>query len=129
MTSSGTTELIRVLQRLNQDGNFFTSILTDSQGLSIASAHAQGLDPEKQAAIVAVVQKSANQAGKQLGMPVTDEIALQTTDGQRLISRAFQAGKYDLILSITVPPHQKSYRRLTNRAISDIRRIWARHWE
>lgn len=129
MTSSGTTELMNVLQHLNREGNFSTSILTDSQGLSIASAHAQGLDPEKQAAIVAVVQKSANQAGRQLGMPITSEISLHTTDGQRLISRAFQAGKYELILSITVPAHQKTYRRLTNRAIADIRRIWARHWE
>lgn len=128
MATSGTTELAQVLQRLNSQGNFSTSILTDSHGLALAAAHVPGIDPEKQAAIVALVQKSANQAGHQLGLALTEEISLYTTDGQRLISRTFSAGQYELIISVTVPAQQKSYRRLTNRAISDIRRIWATYW-
>ena len=128
MTTSGTAELMNILERLNHEGGFTTSLITDSQGLAIASVQTGQADPEKQAAVVAQMQKSIQQAGRQLGVRFDREIALHAADGQRLVILSFQAGKHDLILLVASPDGQKTYRRLTRRAITEIRRVWAA-WE
>jgi hypothetical protein len=51
-------------------------------------------------------------------------IGRKMTLGQRLVCRPFNINSQDLILAVTVPNHQTSYRRLTNQAIAAISRTW-----
>jgi predicted regulator of Ras-like GTPase activity (Roadblock/LC7/MglB family) len=127
-TSSGALEINQLLATMNESGGFAISILTDAQGLPIASAAAPGIDPDRQAAVVAFMQKAAIQVSKQLGMGTTDEISLYDSDGQRLVCRPFNVHGYDLVLATMVGSNQKSYRRITNSAISEIGHIWSHYW-
>jgi predicted regulator of Ras-like GTPase activity (Roadblock/LC7/MglB family) len=126
---SGSQALNQLLGKLNQEGGFSISVLTDSQGLSLAFATGPGMDADIQAAVVAQVQKTALQAGRQLGMTQADEIVLNDTNGQRLVCRPFNVNGHDLILALTVPSKGQTYRQATNKAIKDIRQIWSAYWE
>ncbi|MBN1666769.1 MAG: hypothetical protein JW862_06760 [Anaerolineales bacterium] len=119
----------KLLTEMNKSGNFNFSVLTDRQGLPIAYATAPGYDPDRQSASVAQVQKAVGQVGQQLGMAQTDEIVLNDANGQRLVCRLFSVNGHDLVLAITVPHRDQSFRRATSRAISEIRRIWEYYWE
>lgn len=123
-TKSGSTELARLLAEMNKAGEFPIAVLTDRHGFPIASAAAPGQDPETQSAVVALVQKTAAQVRDQLGMAQTDEISLYDTNGQRLVCRPISVNGHDLILAVLVPHKTASYRRLTNQAVSAIRRAW-----
>ncbi len=123
-TSSITNELNRLLAQLNQDGGFTISVLTDSQGLPIAAAGKDGLDSERQSAIVAMIQKTVSQVGNRLGMTEAEEISIYDSLGQRLVCRSFSANSHSLILAVTIPGSQITYRRLTRQAIAAITRIW-----
>ena len=120
----GSARLAEVLMEMNREGDFSISILTDRQGFPIASAAQPGQDPDVQAAVVALVQKTAVQARQQLGMAQTDEISLYDADGQRLVCRPFDANGHDMILAVRIPNRHQSYRRLTNQAINQICRTW-----
>jgi predicted regulator of Ras-like GTPase activity (Roadblock/LC7/MglB family) len=123
-TKTGSTELTRLLAEMNEAGGFPIAVLTDRHGFPIASAAANGQDPDTQAAVVALVQKTAAQVREQLGMAQTDEISLFDTQGQRLVCRPISINDHDLILAVLVPNREGSYRRLTNQAVSAIRRAW-----
>jgi len=127
--TSCTAELNNLLQNKNKEGGFPISVITDSQGLSIAAATVNGDDPDRQSAVVALIRKAAGQVTRQMGWGTTDEIALYQADGQRLVCRPFQAGDQDLILAVMVTNRQQSYRRITNTGITRIKHIWARIWE
>lgn len=127
-TPSGALEINKLLSTMNTDGGFAISILTDAQGLPIASAASAGIDPDRQAAVVAFMQKAALQVSKQLGMGATDEISLYDSEGQRLVCRPFTVCGYELVLATMVGSSQKSYRRITNSAISEIGHIWSHYW-
>ncbi len=126
---SGSTQLNNLLTQINSEGEFPISVLTDYQGLAIAWAASTGMDPERQSAVVAFIQKAAVQVSKQLGMAETDEISFYDINGQHLVCRPFQVDQYGLILAIVVPSRGHSYRRATNRAVMEIRRIWKTFWE
>jgi predicted regulator of Ras-like GTPase activity (Roadblock/LC7/MglB family) len=126
---SGSTELNSLLQEINAEGEFPISVLTDPQGLSIAWAASNGMDPERQSAVVAFIQKAAVQVGTQLGMGETDEISFYDVNGQHLVCRPFQVNQDHLILAVIVPGRDHSYRRATNHAMREIRRIWKTFWE
>lgn len=123
-SKTGSTELARVLAEMNEKGGFPIAVITDRHGFPIAASAASGQDPDTQSAVVALVQKTAAQASNQLGLAQTDEVSLHDTDGRRLVCRPFQANGYDLILAILVPDKNQSYRRLTNQAVTIIRRQW-----
>jgi predicted regulator of Ras-like GTPase activity (Roadblock/LC7/MglB family) len=127
--SSGTKDLNNILASLNKEGGFSVSLLTDEQGLAIASASEETTDSDTQSAVVAMVKKNVLQVGKRLSMAQAEEMMLHTVDGQRLIVRFFNANHHNLILAITVPNKSQSYRRLTSQAIADIRRVWSQYWE
>ncbi len=120
----GSGELSKLLTEMNDEGGFPISILTDRQGFPIASAAAPGQDPDRQSAVVALVQKTAVQVQEQLGMAQTDEISVFDADGQRLVCRPFKAKEHNLILAVLVPDRNQSYRRLTTKAVIAIRRAW-----
>lgn len=121
---SGSTELSRVLGEMNEKGDFPISVLTDRHGFPIASAASPGQNPETQSAVVAMVQKTASQVRDQLGMAQTDEISMYDTEGRRLVCRPFNANGHDMILAVVIPDKKQSYRRLTNQAVRDIRKVW-----
>jgi predicted regulator of Ras-like GTPase activity (Roadblock/LC7/MglB family) len=123
-TKSGSAKLSELLAEMNIQGDFSISILTDQHGFPLAAAAAPDQDPETQAAVVALVQKTAVQAHHQLGMAQTDEISLFDADGQRLVCRPFNANGYDMILAVRIPNRGQTYRRLTNRMIQDVRHVW-----
>jgi predicted regulator of Ras-like GTPase activity (Roadblock/LC7/MglB family) len=126
---SGSGKLNQLLAEMNQNGGFPISVLTDAQGLAIASSAHSGMDTDRQSAVVASIQKMAGQVARQLGMGATDEIALNDENGQRLICRPFQVNDHELILAVIVPGKGASYRRATNQAINDIRQTWKQFWE
>ena len=121
---SGSAKLSELLAEMNRKGEFSISILTDEHGFPLASAAASDQDPETQAAVVALVQKTSSQAHQHLGMAQADEISLYDASGQRLVCRPFNANGYDMILAVRIPNRGQTYRRLTNRMIQDVRRIW-----
>lgn len=126
---SGSNEINRVLQQMNQEGGFPISVLTDSQGLAIASAADAGMNADKQSAVVAFIQKTAVQVARQIGFSSSEEISLLDKDGKHLICRSFRAKNFDLILSVMVPDRSTSHRRVTTVAIKKIIDIWTQYWE
>jgi predicted regulator of Ras-like GTPase activity (Roadblock/LC7/MglB family) len=121
---SGSAKLAELLAEMNAEGGFSISILTDRQGFPIASAAQPGQDPDVQAAVVALVQKTAVQARQQLGMAQTDEISLYDSEGHRLICRPFEVNGHDMILAVRIPNRHQTYRRLTTRTIARVRGVW-----
>jgi predicted regulator of Ras-like GTPase activity (Roadblock/LC7/MglB family) len=126
---SGSNELIQLLTKMNLEGGFPISVLTDSQGLAIASAAENGVNADKQSAVVAFIQKSAVQVSRQIGFNNSEEISLLDKDGRHLICRSFRANNFDLILSVMVPDRNTSYRRITTTAIKKIIEVWSHYWE
>lgn len=123
-TSTGSSQISNILQEMNQVGNFSISVLTNRHGFPLAAAAREGEDPDMQSAVVALIQKTAIQAENQLGMGETDEISLFDAQGNRLVCRPFMANGNHLILAVQIPDRHQSYRRLTNKAIREIQRIW-----
>lgn len=124
LPKSGSTELARLLIDMNEQGGFPIAVITDRQGFPIAFAADPGQDPETKSAVVALVQKTAAQVRDQLGMAQTDELSMFDTNGQRLVCRPFSANGHNMILAVLVPDKHQSYRRLTNKTVNAIRRIW-----
>jgi len=126
---SGSSKLTELLTNLNKEGGFPISILTDAQGLPIASAAEEGMNPDRQSAVVAFIQKTATQVARQLGFSGSEEISLVDTDGRHLVCRSFRAHQYELILSVMVPERNTSYRRATSHTIKQIIELWTKYWE
>jgi len=126
---SSSSELNKLLLVMNREGGFPISILTDSAGLAIASAADEGMNADKQSAVVAFIQKTAVQVSRQIGFTNSEEISLYDKDGRHLICRSFQAKNFDLILSVMVPDRSTSYRMITSTTIKKIKEIWSRYWE
>jgi len=120
----GSSQLGEILQRMNEEGGFSISVLTDRHGFPLASATRSGADAETQSAVVALIQKTAVQASNQLGIGQTDEITLFDAAGHRLVCRPFNANGHQLILAVRIEDRRKPYRRLTNQAIRKIRQAW-----
>ncbi len=124
MPPSGIGELSRLLRELNARGRFPISVLTDYSGLTIASAAASGQDPDVQAAVVALVQQTAAHVREQLRMAQTDEVTIHDAEGRTLVCRPAHVSGHDMILAVFVPARDMSYRRLMNRAVEAMRRLW-----
>lgn len=122
--NASSSELSKILEEMNQRGNFPIAVLTDRDGFPIASAAAEDQDPALQAAVVAMIQKVTAQARAQLGMSLTDEIVLHDKDGRSLVCRPFEVNEHSLVLAVVVPQKEQSYRRLTNQAVAAIQRKW-----
>ncbi len=121
---SGMGRLNQILEEMNEEGGYSLSTLTDENGLVIAFATEKGMDPERQSAVVSFIQKASAQASKQVGLGETDEISLYDKSYQRLVCRPFSIDDYRMILSVFVTDKDQTYRRITNHAISEVRRMW-----
>ncbi len=126
---SGSVLMNRLLAAVNEAGGFPISILTDSQGLTIASAAGDGRDAERQSAVAAFLHKAVLQVSKQLGMAGVDEISFFDANGQHLVCRSFMVSDQGLILAILVPERNQAYRRVTQQAVSRIQKIWEQFWK
>ncbi len=126
---SGAVQINNLLVEMNRDGDFPVSVLADSQGLPISWAAKEEIDPERQSAVVAMMQKAALQAGKQLGMEMTDEISFSDSSGHGIVCRIFEADGHPMILAVVLPDRDHVYRRATNRAVNEIRRIGKQFWK
>lgn len=122
-------ELVQILREMNERGGFLVAVPTDRQGLPIASASAAGQDAEAQAAVVSLVEKTACQVQEQLGMTRTDEVSMFDASGRRLVCRPFVAGDHGYVLAVMVPDRRRSYRLLTNRAVSALQLALSSLWE
>jgi len=112
----------KILQEMNRAGDFKATVLSTTEGLSLASAPANYED-EMAAAMVALLNKVAGQTRQQLNLVQVDELSLVGDDRTRLACRYFSVAGQDLVLAVLTPPDH-CYRRLTNRAIREIRRAW-----
>jgi predicted regulator of Ras-like GTPase activity (Roadblock/LC7/MglB family) len=119
----GPADLVELLQTMTAAGGFLVTVLTDADGLVLASAPAPGWDADKQAGVVALIQRAARQA-QMVSLGVTDEISIRDVNGRRLICRPFEVDGRVLLLSI-LADEGKPYRRLTNAAVRGVRRVWS----
>jgi hypothetical protein len=109
------------LKNLNTEGQFLASLIADVQGLPIAAMDSV-YDTEMIAALSALVRDASHRAETQLGFKKMDEVSLVDDDKVRLVCRYFQVGDQIYILSCVVPAYQ-TYRRLTNTAIREVKKI------
>lgn len=115
------TSLEEILCRMNEVEGFRVSMLTSTEGLPIAAVPAN-YDSDFAAAIVALIQRTSNDARSQLGMADVDEVTIRACDGIRLVCRHIVAGRDRLILAVMVPP-DCPYRRVTSQAVKEIREL------
>lgn len=112
----------QILREMNHAGYFKAAVLSNTEGLSLASAPASYED-EMAAAMVALLNEVATQARQQLHLAQVDELSLVGDDRTRLTCRYFSVASQDLVLTVLTPP-DCYYRRLTNQAIKEIKRFW-----
>ena len=113
--------LEEILRALNEAGKFQATVLAAIDGLLIAALPSD-YDTDAAAAMVALLQRVSNDAQSQLGMAGVDEVTIRDRDRIRLVCRYLVVGGERLILAMLVPPGHR-YRRVTNRAIRQIRQL------
>jgi predicted regulator of Ras-like GTPase activity (Roadblock/LC7/MglB family) len=111
------------LERVNREGSFEASMVASSDGLPIATVPSD-YDTDIIAAMVALLRSVARETQEHLGMAQIDEVSVRAHDKIRLICRYFSADDEDFILAVVVPSRRRYYRRLTNRAIMEIKLAW-----
>lgn len=126
---SSSIQMNHLLAEMNQQGGFAISVLTDSQGLTIASSAGDGLDPECHSAVAAFLHKAILQVSKQLGMAGLHEISFFDDTGQCFICRPFAVDGQELILAVLTPHREHPYRRATNHTVGRIQVIWKHLWK
>lgn len=115
------TSLKEILHEMNADGRFEAVILASQDGLLIATEPAD-YSSEVTAATVALLRKVSSETREQLRMAALDEVTIRSSDRVRLVCRYLTVGEQGLILVALVPP-DRYYRRVTNRAIRQIRKL------
>lgn len=113
-----------ILLEVKLAGGFERILLTDDQGLPIASSMDDMEQSEVYAAVVSMAQKLATQISEALQTSSTAEFVLDGIDGKRLVIRPFKAKETDFLLSVQIDNHQTSYRRLLSKAIRSIKSTW-----
>jgi predicted regulator of Ras-like GTPase activity (Roadblock/LC7/MglB family) len=113
----------RILENMNEAGQFHASFLVDAQGLPIAAV-TTGYDTDTASAMVSMVRNAIVQLQAGINLAEADEVATRGNDKMRLISRYFKLGDEALILVVIAPPN-RSYRKLTSQAIKAFQSNWA----
>ena len=122
--SDGALSFQEILDVVNTEGEFALTALTGEDGLPIAAAPAMPtFDVETVAAMVTLVKDFIEQTRTRLGMDTVDEVSMVISDRSRLVCRYFYAAGHWFILVVIAPP-DRTYRRLTTRAIRDLRATW-----
>ena len=121
---TGTTpspSLQQTLSRARDEGDFEMVVLTSTEGLPIVTVPSD-YSSDLASAMVALLQRVSNDAQGQLGMSQVDEVTIRGQDHTRLVCRQMVIAGEELILVAVVPPG-RSYRRVMNRAVRQIRGI------
>lgn len=124
-TSFTLKDLNHLICDINTEGAFVHSILCDEQGFPIVSSFSDNQESEDQAAVISIVQKLSNKISDQFQFSKTCEFIMHDVDGKSLVIKPFKAGESMLILSVLVPNRHTPYRRITGKAIRQIKSIWA----
>jgi predicted regulator of Ras-like GTPase activity (Roadblock/LC7/MglB family) len=115
----------QILAGINKEGKFTASVLTSEDGLTIAAVpHDSQYDSDTVAAMVSQVREFIHQTQSRLGLGDIDEVSMVITDRSRLVCRYFEASGQRFILTVIAPP-DTTYRRLSGRAVREIREAWA----
>jgi len=115
--------LTRILEDMNEAGQFRASFLVDAQGLPVAAV-TSGYDTDTASAMVSMVRNAILQLQTGINLAEADEVATRGNDKMRLISRYFKLGDEALILVVIAPP-DRSYRKLTSQAIKAFQSTWS----
>ncbi len=113
-------EINQLLAEANQRGEFLAAVVTDKEGLPVASATSGAHDPEIQAALVGLIQRVITQASDELGVANATEFTLFDANGNRFVCRPFMAGAVEMVLAFLVPGKDRPYRRVMNQTIAAI---------
>ncbi len=117
-------DLVDILHRLNTEGEFVASVLTDIDGIPLVSAVTGERDlTEPLAAVVPLVRQSVQRSNEQVGLAEANEVVVNNSDGARLVSRFF-AVEGRLFILVCVVPVKRPYRKVMNKAIHGINRLW-----
>jgi predicted regulator of Ras-like GTPase activity (Roadblock/LC7/MglB family) len=111
------------LKRVNGEGSFEVSMLASSDGLPIATVPSD-YDTDVTAAMVALLRRVAQEMQDSVGLAQLDEVSVRASDKIRVVCRYFRVDDEDLILAVVVPSDRRYYRRLTNRAVREIKLVW-----
>jgi predicted regulator of Ras-like GTPase activity (Roadblock/LC7/MglB family) len=115
----------QLLTRVNKQGHFVASVLTDSDGLPIAAAAPlKSQLADMLAAIAPLVQRMVQRSNERAGLSEAYEVVINNADRLRLVCRFFEARQQTLILACLVT-EDLAYRRAMNEAAQAIQRIWA----
>ena len=114
--------LLDVLERINAEGEFFTSVIMDVEGLSLAEV-GSNYDINTIIAIPTLLQMVIQRAESQRMFCKIDEVSFLDNDEKlRLVARHFYVIGQVFILVILLPK-EKAYRRLANKATGEIKLI------
>jgi predicted regulator of Ras-like GTPase activity (Roadblock/LC7/MglB family) len=117
-------DLVDILDRLNTEGEFVASVLTDIDGIPLVSAVTGERDlTEPLAAVVPLVRQSVQRSNEQVGLAEANEVVVNNSDGARLVSRFF-AVERRLFILVCVVPVKRPYRKVMNKAIQGLNRLW-----
>jgi len=124
-TSFTLKDLHLLISDINSQGSFVHSILSDEQGLPIVSSFSDNQESENQAAVISIIQRLSSKISDQFQFSKTSEFIMHDVDGKSLVIKPFEAGDSLLILSVLIPNRHTPYRRITGKAIRQIKSIWA----
>jgi predicted regulator of Ras-like GTPase activity (Roadblock/LC7/MglB family) len=117
--------LADVLKNLVSQGEFTIAVLTDKNGLPLASSDGDQMASEAQSAVVAQVQSVVIRVLGHLSMAAPDEISFNDVNGRKLVCRQFVVNNNEVVyLAVLIPSRLKSHRKLMNQAIHTIEKIW-----
>ena len=107
----------KILRSLVRDGAFLSAIVASSDGLPVAMVG------KANALMIAAVAASMKDLAERALEGLT-EISSRDDNGHQIVSRYFSVDGDLLLLAVELPTH-RAYRRLTNRAIKNIKDVWA----
>jgi predicted regulator of Ras-like GTPase activity (Roadblock/LC7/MglB family) len=113
--------LTHTLQEVADQGHFEAVVLVGDEGLPLAIGSST-YSAETVAAMVTLVKGLVEQTQAELGLGTVDEVSIAAEDKVQLVCRYFSVAHEALTLAVIAPANQ-SYRRLTNKAIREIKAI------
>ncbi len=123
-TSARLSVFDKILEQMNAEGEFTSSVLVSEDGWPVAEAPAaSAYDGKTVAAMMALGREFVIQTRDHLRLDEVDEVSIVVNDRSRVVCRYFTAKGKPFVLVIMAPPGQ-SYRRFSTRAIQAIMAAW-----